>query len=70
MNYIQAVNIFRETYSDLYEEGADYWTAQECWANFTDVLCKNGDITQRQYDTWETPFKYGKRLSRKKVCSN
>ena len=67
MTYRQAVKMFRETYSDLYEQGVDYWTAHECWANFTDIMCKNGDITQKQYDTWETPFPYGQRLGVKKV---
>lgn len=69
MTYKEAVKIFRETYSDLYEKGVDYWTALECWENFTDVLCKNGDITQKQFNTWETPFTYGKRLFVKKVYS-
>lgn len=63
----EAVKIFRETYADLYEKEVDYWTAEVCWTNFTDMLCKNGDITQKQYDTWETPFPYGRRLSVKKV---
>ena len=69
MTYKEAVRIFRETYSDLYEKGVDYWTAQECWANFTDILCKNRDITEKQYNTWVTPFTYGKHLSVRKVYS-
>ena len=67
MTYREAVKIFRETYSDLYEEGVDYWTAQECWANFTDILCKDGTITGKQYMNWETPFPYGKNLKVRKV---
>lgn len=67
MTYRQAVKIFRETYVGLYEKEVDYWTAHEYWANFTDILCKNGDITQKQYDTWETPFPYGQRLGVHKV---
>lgn len=69
MNYIQAVKIFMDTYTDLWEEEVDYWTAQECWANFTDILCKEGSITQKQYERWETPFTYGKRLSIRKIYS-
>ena len=69
MTYKEAVKIFRETYIDLYEKGVDYWTAQECWANFTDILCKDGTITQKQYNTWETPFTYGKPLKLTKVFS-
>lgn len=40
----------------------DYWHAQEIWASFTDGLCKDGVITQRQYETWLTPFPYGKSI--------
>jgi len=67
MTYRQAIKMFKETYADLYENEADYWTAHECLANFTDILCKNGDITQKQYDTWDTPFPYGQRLGVRKV---
>ena len=48
MTYRQAVSIFMETYHDIYERQVDYWTAQECWANFTDTTCKDGDIPQKQ----------------------
>lgn len=27
----------------------------ESWNNYTDALCKNGDITKRQYATWTHP---------------
>ena len=26
---------------------------REAWNNWTDMLCKNGRITQKQYDTWD-----------------
>jgi hypothetical protein len=26
------------------------------WSTFVDGLCKSGDITQRQYDTWSNPY--------------
>lgn len=50
---------FREIYKELYKAGADYWTAQLAWAEFTDSLCREGRITQKQYETWKTPFKVG-----------
>ena len=28
------------------------------WNDFTDMLCKDGQITQKQYDTWIPPYKY------------
>lgn len=34
---------------------------QEAWNNFTDRLCKDGRITQRQYDTWLNPFLRGEK---------
>lgn len=62
MTYQQAVREFRETNSDLYENEVDYWIAQQAWAFYTDALCKAGQITERQYNTWATPFTYGKPL--------
>ena len=29
---------------------------RESWNNFTDSLCKDELITERQYDTWSQPF--------------
>lgn len=26
------------------------------WNDYTDMLCKDGIITQRQYNTWGNPF--------------
>lgn len=46
----------------LYINRVDYLTAQEAWSAYVDGLCKDGKITQHQYDTWSTPFPYGKRL--------
>lgn len=28
----------------------------EAWNNYTDILCKNGDITITQYESWTNPF--------------
>ena len=63
MTYREAVKDFRQLNGKLYEDQVDYWTAQAAWAGYTDTLCKDGWITQKQYDTWKTPFRYGKRLS-------
>lgn len=27
------------------------------WNDWTDMLCKDGEITQKQYDTWQCPVK-------------
>lgn len=29
---------------------------EQAWNDWTDALCKNGRITQHQYDTWVHPF--------------
>jgi len=26
------------------------------WQDFTDMLCKEGDITENQYNNWTNPF--------------
>lgn len=62
MTYDQAVKEFKHIAINLYLKNVDYWTAQEAWAAYVDGLCKDGQITQKQYDTWETPFPYGKHL--------
>ena len=35
---------------------ADKALLRQEWNNFTDMLCKDGHITQRQYDTLLNPF--------------
>lgn len=69
MTYQEAVKEFRYLAEELYVKQVDYWTAQLAWAGYVDSLCKEGRITERQYMTWETPFKYGKRLKMRKVYS-
>jgi hypothetical protein len=33
----------------------DYVARSETWNNYTDFLCKDGQITEHQYDTWVQP---------------
>lgn len=52
------------TFKENYPKGTyDYWQVQESWACYVDGLCKDGEITQKQYDAWTTPFKYGKNVT-------
>ena len=54
--------IFRENLREAKAKG--YWTyrasdkvaLREAWNNYTDSLCKDGLITERQYETWSNPF--------------
>ena len=55
----RALEIFHEEIMpDLIEKygGDDKIAFAEAWNNFTDTLCKEGEISQRQYDTWIGPY--------------
>lgn len=62
MTYKEAVENFKRDYVELYINHADYGRAFEAWDYYTDALCKSGQITDRQWNTWSTPFPYGKSL--------
>jgi hypothetical protein len=34
----------------------DIIAKRECWNNYTDSLCKDGLITQKQYNNWMNPY--------------
>jgi hypothetical protein len=36
-------------------KGDIVWKRQE-WNDFTDALCKEGYISENQYNTWDNPF--------------
>jgi len=57
-----AIKRFEIMYIDLYIKEVDYWTAQLTWSDYIDGLNRDGLITDKQRDTWETPFPYGKHL--------
>ena len=59
MTYKDAVKNFKNM---LPNGKYDYCSVQLMWAEYTDCLCKDGEITQKQWNTWETPFEYGKRV--------
>lgn len=40
---------------EMYGKG-DKIALREEWNNYTDMLCKDGVISQKQYDTWSNPF--------------
>ena len=57
-----ALAIFRGELAEATRNGtwtyskADAVARREAWNNFTDSLCKDGMISDRQYDTWSNPF--------------
>lgn len=62
MTYREAVKEFQRQNAELYNNRVDYWTGQFAWSSYVDSLCKDGQITSRQYNNWSTPFPYGERL--------
>ena len=59
MRYEQAVSEFK---SLLNNGEYDYWTIQLMWTEFVDGLCREGRITQKQFDNWSCPYEYGKHV--------
>jgi len=58
----QAKEEFTATYGSTREEWRnDKPGLREAWNDYTDRLCKDGQITQRQYDRWLNPFKWATR---------
>jgi len=49
----QALELFR---INLGVVKGDVIHTRENWNNFTDTLCKKGNITMKQYNTWTNPF--------------
>ena len=60
MTKVQALSDFRYLWSEVIEMEPTYKgdviAKREYWNNYTDDLCKNGDITDSQYDRWTNPF--------------
>lgn len=58
----EAVKMFRDEILPSIRERCekdgrvDRLARREAWNNFTDSLCKDGQITSRQYNTWNSPF--------------
>lgn len=61
MHKSQAIQIFIEAYYGDKEQlhmalRQDYLAVQFAWECFTDSLCKDGEITMQQYETWTFPW--------------
>jgi hypothetical protein len=56
----QALQMFREDILPLIKNieynGVDSIMRREEWNDYTDRLCKEGAITNRQYNNWSNPF--------------
>ena len=49
----QVLAMFRESYTI---SNTDSIMNRENFHNFTDYLCKNGEITDQQYNNWSNPY--------------
>ena len=61
----EALDQWRTAYlpsvQEVYEQDGlpDYPARSESWNNFTDSLCKDGEIALRQYESWVAPPECG-----------
>ena len=44
-----------ETFASIHNGFSDYWSMQFAWSCFTDGLCKDRVITQKQWQNWGNP---------------
>ena len=56
MTKAQAIKQFKSLYEAWGCSDDDVIAKRTYWNNYTDALCKNGLITNKQYDTWDQPF--------------
>ena len=53
MTKSEALDLFR--IFDRAPKGDKVWRREE-WNIFTDLMCRDGQISQKQYDNWSNPF--------------
>ena len=56
MTKTEAVKMFRELYKRWGGRRADPIAKRTEWNDLTDSLCKDGLITDNQYNNWGNPF--------------
>lgn len=54
---LEALDQFKEIYADFLKENWDDKIAiRTAWNDYTDMLLKDGILTENQYNTWSQPF--------------
>lgn len=54
---LEAIDQFKEIYADYIKENKDDKIAiRTAWNDYTDMLLKDGILTENQYNTWSQPF--------------
>ena len=56
MTKAEALRCFKELWKMTNSSKSDSTAKREMWNNYTDLLCKNGDISLSQYENWDQPF--------------
>lgn len=57
MTKAQALKQFKELYASFLKENKqDKVAIRTAWNDYTDMLTKDGEITENQYNTWTQPF--------------
>jgi hypothetical protein len=51
----QALKMFSELWKEV-KKPKDAVMKSQDWNNFTDMLCKDKQITLKQYESWTNPF--------------
>ena len=54
MTKVQAEEIFKRKYLPFIPKN-DNPAKRMAWSDYTDFLCKSGQITMKQYETWTQP---------------
>ena len=56
MTKAQAIKQFKSLYEAWGCSDDDVIAKRTYWNDYTDLLCKNGQITFKQYENWGQPF--------------
>jgi len=57
MNYRDTLRSYKEASKDFLESKKhDKPALRQSWHNYIDSLCKDGEITLKQYENWGNPF--------------
>ena len=57
MNYRDTLRSYKEASKDFLEaKKHDKPALRESWACYIDSLCKDNEITLKQYENWRNPF--------------
>ena len=56
MTKAEALRCFNELWKNTIYRRTDVTAKRTMWNDYTDSLCKSGDISLSQYENWDQPF--------------